>query len=125
MELTSSHGHNESTTMYGRVSSGKNLKTSGAIPLHGTKERKTTVKQIGEAETQSRHKPYPTWSNPQSRGNLKATNGRGLCEEQRVHTPHGALQLLRQAPKRQTPKTTGYEEQWGCLAQETWGTKAN
>ena len=44
---------------YGNISSKKNLKTSLETPSYRTNEGKKKKNQVGKAEKQSYHKPYP------------------------------------------------------------------
>lgn len=92
------------------------LKTSQATP-HGVEgwwnKKNATLKQVGEAESQSHHKPQPPCNDPQSGGNSQLTNQELLFEKQRVHTLNQAptikndLHLRNEPSKHLALKTNG------------------
>lgn len=59
LQLFPSHGHTESIVINGTISPEKNLKTQGVTPSYRIKEKETTSKPAGKAETPARHNPPP------------------------------------------------------------------
>lgn len=93
-ELASSHGHTESAATYGKISSWKKLKAGWVTTTRQANRKKTTLKQVEEAGTQSFHKPHPWCSDHNQAG---TQNMEFLPKERGVQTPRRAQKLLRHA----------------------------
>ena len=75
-------------------------------------------KRVGEAGTQSCHKPHPWCDTPWSGENSKSEL---QTEEQRVWTPHQAPPTLRPASERWAPESSSFENQHASHPQDLQG----
>lgn len=95
-----------------QFSLGKNTKFDRMTPSHQANEREISSKQEGKADTHSHQMCEP----PAGRSKTKrkrTQNLKFLPEEWKVHTYHGASQLLWLTPDRYAPKAFGFKDQQG------------
>lgn len=86
-----------------------NKKTSWVTLLYQANKKKPTSKQVGEAETQSHHKPHPHVVTHRQEETCKYTL---LPEKWKLWIPCLAPQFLRLAPEIPNPKTSSFGSQW-------------
>lgn len=79
----------------------------------GKQGKKPTSKWIGEAETQSGHKPHTQHSQPKWEWNSQPGVPELPPEEQKVWTPHLIPQLWRPASEKSMPKISSSKRQLG------------